>query len=172
MTIRQIESNKTIIVVSGDQARIVVGLPTRVISVDGLTDVDIMALNNFDGCSIDSGDYMGLFEAAFLNRLLSWATPDEYVLPVSKDQLREYVVAYFRTEDEARDQARMYLEQLDLQVDPNQSVIDNAVNRLIDCYTDFEGWAVKQDDGSITLTKGGRAIREAKWGSDQIVEIK
>ena len=165
MTIRQVESNNAIIVVDGDQARIVVGMPTRVISVDGLTDDDVMALHNFDGCTIKSEEYMPRFEAAFVNRLLESGDP------VQPHELHDDVTAHFGGANEASAAALEYLDYLEMPREPDQMIREQVINSLVDCYTDFEGWAVKLDDGSIALTKGGRAIREAKFGTEQIKSI-
>ena len=165
MAIKHFEPNSTIIVVSDDQARIVVGMPTRVISIDGLTEDDKMALHNFNGCTIRSEDYMPRFEAAFVNRLLESGDP------VQMQELHDDVTAHFGGANEASAAALEYLDYLEMDRTPNEMIRDQVLRILIDCYTDFECWAVKQDDGSITLTKGGRAIREAKFGTEQIKQI-
>ena len=165
MAIKHFEPNDANIVVSGDQARIVVGMPTRVISVDGLTDDDKMALYNFDGCTIQSDQYMGRFEVAFVNRLL------QTIGSVQPHELHDDVTDHFGGANVASAAALEYLDYLEMARTPNEMIREQVIRILIDCYTDFEGWAVKQDDGSITLTKGGRAIAEAKFGTDQIKQI-
>ena len=162
---KYVDHNDAIVVLNGNQARIVVGMPVRVISVDGLTDDDVMALNNFDGCTIKSEEYMPRFEAAFVNRLLESGDP------VQPHELHDDVTAHFGGANEASTAALEYLDYLEVNRTPDELIRDQAIRSLIDCYTDFEGWAVKQDDGSITLTKGGMAIREAKFGTDPIKQI-
>ena len=160
-----VNHNEAVVVADGDQARIVVGMPIRVISANDLTEVDMMAINNFDGVTIKSETYMPRFEAAFVNRLLKVTDP------VQPHELHDDVTAHFGGANEASTAALEYLDRMEIARTPNQLIREQTIESLINCYTDFEGWAVKQDDGSIALTKGGRAIAEAKFGTDPIVEI-
>ena len=156
------DPNEAIVVISDDQARVVVGNPTRAISADGLTECDTMAISNIDGVNIDSNTYMPAFEAAFTNMLLRWAQP------VSKDDIYEYVVHYFGGPNVAKTKALEYFDYLEQDSKPDQLILDQAIDGLINCYVHFERWADQQPDGTLALTKGGRVIREAKFGSTKI----
>ena len=159
------DRDEAIVVISGDQARIVVGMPVRVIAADGLNEDDLMAIHNMDGVTIKSEKYMPAFEAAFVLRLLSWSQP------VTRDELHEYVARHFGGSTAAKTKALEYFDYLEQDRKPDQLILDQAIDGLINCYVHFERWADQQPDGTITLTKGGRMIREAKFGTEPIKQI-
>ena len=156
------DPNEAIVVLSGDQARVVVGNPSRAISADGLTKCDVMAITNIDGVNKNSAAYMPPFEEAFVNMLLRWAQP------VSKDDICEYVVHYFGGLNKAKTRALEYLDYLEQPREPDQLILDQTIDSLISCYVNFERWADQHADGTLTLTKGGRVIREMKFGTTRI----
>ena len=160
------DPNEAIVVISNNEARIIVGQPTRSIAADDLNEDDLMALTNFSGVNIDSSTYMPDFEVAFVNMLLRWAQP------VYKDDIYEYVIHYFGGQNAAKTKALEYLDYLKKDQEPDQLILDQVIDSLIWCYTEFEGWATQGPDGTICLTKGGKAIREAKFGTTKIKTIE
>ena len=155
-----------IIVVHGNQGRVVIGQPARVISVNNLTRHEASDLSDLNGAWITTTVNPDRFDEHVLNRILR--SP---LGVVDMRSLRDWMVHKHTDEGGAHNAAIDYMEELDHSVDLDADFVDQAIDRSLAFW---ETCGLLSDHGPDTwaLTKIGRVLKEMDFGSTPVIEIQ
>ena len=155
-----------IIVIHGNQGRVVIGQPARIISINNLTRFEASDLNDLNGAWVTTTTNPDRFDEHVLNRILR--SP---LGVVDMRSLQDWMAHKYAGYGGAYNAAFEYMEDLDHSVDLDADIVDQGIDRSLAFW---ETCGLISDHGPDTwaLTKIGRALREMNYGSTPVIEIQ